>query len=98
MVTCEKKNLVSAGILALADFVRNDRKIKVMKLWANKREIATKTTQTMCEAVKENETLMKMVMQCRFKQHRDAIDRYVLRNREKIRRSRLLQTAMQPPQ
>ncbi|ETO33704.1 hypothetical protein RFI_03397 [Reticulomyxa filosa] len=76
----ESNPISSDGISYLANFIRKDKKIRVLKLFGNKKDISTNACNELCTALEENTTLTKLVFEFRLQQHRDKCEKLLRRN------------------
>merc|ERR1712129_524296 len=85
----ESNPIGDEGMQALAEFMRNDDKICVVKLYNNKKTISTKVLEELLDALKENKTIVKFVFDgFRFIEQKDKLSKCLRDNQDIARKKR----------
>ena len=96
ILSLQSNPIIDRGMIALCSLIRmNQSMLTTIKLQNNRKDISTLICQQICEALEQNEYIIKFEFEFRHYQWRDYRDKVVKRNAEKARLSRLeLQKAM----
>lgn len=77
-------------MIALCKLIRiNDPTLTMIKLQNNRRDISTNVCQQICEALEQNDWIIKFEFEFRHYAERDRRDKVIKRNAEKARLARL---------
>eukprot|EP01083_Nonionella_stella_P159332 519661_1 len=90
ILSLQSNPIADRGMLSLSKLIRmNHGALNTVKLQNNRRDISTLVCQQICEALQQNEYIIKFEFQFRHYQWRDFRDKVVKRNAEKARIQRL---------
>merc|ERR1712130_616760 len=77
------------GMKELAQFITDDHRVTVIKLYNNKKTISTAVLNELLEALSVNMTILKFVFDgFRFQHQKDKHEKYMRRNQEIVRKLR----------
>ena len=90
IMSMQSNPIQDRGMIALCKLIRiNDPTLTMIKLQNNRRDISTNVCQQICEALEQNDWIIKFEFEFRHYAERDRRDKVIKRNAEKARLARL---------